>query len=149
MKAVPIITDELLSLIRHGEDYQIEYKEAKTKIPKSLFDTVSSFSNREGGDIFLGVHDCGVIMGVDPSCTAKLITNFGNLANNKDKLFPPTYLTATEYVYRSEGGFSGIDKNGKVITEEPGEYHILHIHIPISPTVIRHCGRRPPQDTPG
>ncbi len=141
MKTVPIITDELLSLIRHGEDYQIEYKEAKTELPKSLFDTVSSFSNREGGDIFLGVHDCGVIMGIDPSSAAKLITNFGNLANNKDKLFPPTYLTATEYVFISEGGFSGVDKNGKIIMEEAGEYHILHIHVPISPTVVRHHGR--------
>lgn len=148
MKSIPNITDELLSLIRHGEDYQIEYKEARKELPKSLFDTVSSFSNREGGDIFLDVHDCGVIMGVDPSCTAKLITNFGNLANNKDKLFPPTYLTATEYVYRSEGGFSGTDKNGKVITEEPGEYHILHIHIPIKPTVVRHRAKVGPGTSP-
>ena len=45
------LPDDLLWLIRHGEDYQIEYKEAKTDLPKSLFDTVCSFSNREGGDI--------------------------------------------------------------------------------------------------
>ena len=110
-------------------------------MPKSLFDTVCSFSNREGGDIFLGVHDCGVILGVDPASVAKLVTNFGNLANNKDKLFPPTYLAAKEYIYNSAGGFSGVDKNGKTVTEQPGEYHVLHIHIPISPTVVRHRGR--------
>ena len=52
MKSISILPDELLSVIRHGEDYQIEYKEAKSELPKSLFDTVSSFSNREGGDIF-------------------------------------------------------------------------------------------------
>ena len=96
MKTIDVLPDGLLSLIRHGENYQIEYKEAYQELPKSLFDTVCSFSNREGGDIFLGVHDCGVIIGVAPSCTAKLITNFGNQANNKDKLFPPTYLTAKE-----------------------------------------------------
>ena len=141
MKTTSILTDELLSLIRHGEDYQIEYKEARFALPKDLFDTVSSFSNREGGDIFLGVHDCCVIKGIDPDCVAKLINNFGNLANNKDKIFPPSYLVAKEYVYQSEGGFSGKDKSGKIIVEEPGEYHILHIHIPVSPTVVRHRGR--------
>ena len=99
MRHIPGLPSNLLDMIRHGENYQIEYKEAKTELPKSLFDTVCSFSNREGGDIFLGVHDCGVILGVDPASAAKLITNFGNLANNKDKLFPPTYLAAKEYVY--------------------------------------------------
>ena len=138
MKTIPELPAELLDMIRHGEDYQLEYKEAKTELPKSLFDTVCSFSNREGGDIFLGVHDCSVILGVDPGSAAKLITNFGNLANNKDKLFPPTFLAAKEYVYHSEGGFTGTDKNGKMITEQPGEYHVLHIHIPISPVVVRH-----------
>jgi len=105
MNEIEILPDELLALIRHGENYQIEYKEAKTELPKSLFDTVSSFSNREGGDIFLGVHDTGVILGIDPSCAVKLRTNFGTLANNKDKVFPPMYLVAEEYAYTSEGGF--------------------------------------------
>ena len=141
MKKIESLPEELLSLIRHGEDYQIECKEAYQELPKSLFDTVSSFSNREGGDIFLGVHDCGVILGVDPACTAKLITNFGNQANNKDKLFPPTYLVVKEYVYQSDGSFSGLDKTGRQVRENPGEYHILHVHVPISPTVVRHRGR--------
>lgn len=77
---IPTLPDELLELIRHGENYQLEYKEAKTELPKSLFDSVCSFSNREGGDIFLGVHDVGVMFGVDPSSAAKLITNFVTLA---------------------------------------------------------------------
>ena len=28
-----------------------------------------------------------------------------------------------------------------MIKEKPGEHHILHVHIPISPTVVRHHGR--------
>jgi len=104
---IPALPDALLSLIRHGENYQVEYKEARTDLPKSLFDSVCAFSNREGGDIFLGVHDTGVIFGVDPSSAAKLITNFVTLANNKDKIFPPLYLTAREYLFASDGSFSG------------------------------------------
>ena len=132
---------ELLDLIRHGENYQIEYKEAKMDLPKSLFDSVCSFSNREGGDIFLGVHDAGVIFGVAPASAAKLISNFVTLVNNKDKIFPPLYLAAKEYTYVSDGTFSGVDKKGKLIQEQPGEYHIIHIRVPVSSSVIRHRGR--------
>lgn len=141
MTAIPELPKNLLTMIRQGENYQIEYKESWSDLPKSLFDTVCSFSNREGGDIFLGVHDSGIITGVDPSCCSKLITNFITLANNKDKLFPPLYLTATEYIYDSPGKHIGIDKNRKTIKEQPGQYHILHIHIPVSATVVRHRGR--------
>ena len=97
--SISALPEELLALIRHGENHQIEYKEARTELPKSIFDSVCAFSNRDGGDIFLGVHDTGVILGVDPASAAKLITNFVNLANNKDKLFPPLYLTARESTY--------------------------------------------------
>ena len=138
---IPSLPKELLQLIRHGENYQIEYKEAKTDLPKTLFDSVCAFSNREGGDIFLGVHDTGVILGVDSASAQKLITNFVTLANNKDKIFPPLYLAAIEYVFASDGSFSGVDKKGKRIQEQPGEYHIIHIHVPVSPSVVRHKGR--------
>ena len=37
---IPSLPKELLQLIRHGENYQIEYKEAKTDLPKTLFDSV-------------------------------------------------------------------------------------------------------------
>lgn len=139
--SISALPEELLALIRHGENHQIEYKEARTELPKSIFDSVCAFSNRDGGDIFLGVHDTGVILGVDPASAAKLITNFVNLANNKDKLFPPLYLTAREYIYISDGSYSGTGKNGKCVREEPGDYHIIHIHVPVSPSVIRHGGR--------
>ncbi|MBQ4513445.1 MAG: ATP-binding protein [Anaerolineaceae bacterium] len=68
MTAIPELPKKLLTMIRQGENYQIEYKESWSDLPRSLFDTVCSFSNREGGDIFLGVHDSGIITGVDPSC---------------------------------------------------------------------------------
>jgi len=37
----------------------IEYKEAQNGVPDSLYDTVASFLNREGGVILLGVRDDG------------------------------------------------------------------------------------------
>ena len=37
---IPILPEALLALIRHGENYQIEYKEATIDLPKSLFDSI-------------------------------------------------------------------------------------------------------------
>lgn len=138
---IPYITEEFLEKIRHGEDYQIEYKEAESKLPKSLYDTVSSFSNREGGDIFLGVHDCGVILGCDPSSVDSMIAAFVTTINNTDKINPALFLTPVHYIYESDGTFVGTTKEGRSLLEKAGLYHIIHIHIPVSIQVVRNAGR--------
>lgn len=123
MTNIPALPKELLSLIRQGEDYKIEYKEATNKISKNLYDTVSSFSNREGGDVFLGVHDCCVIMGVDEAAINSLISIFVTAVNNEDIISPALYLTAQAYYYDSDGTFSAVDSNGRTITEQAGRHY--------------------------
>lgn len=39
------------------EGTTVEYKMAKGQFPKTFWDTYSSFSNTEGGDIYLGVSE--------------------------------------------------------------------------------------------
>ena len=46
---------ELLKLIEGGENIQVEFKKSTTEITKDVYDTVCSFSNRDGGTIVLGV----------------------------------------------------------------------------------------------
>ena len=135
------LPDDLLKLIRHGENYQIEYKEAKNELPRSIYETVSSFSNREGGDIFLGVNDCGVITGCDETSVPQMISTFGTTIKNPDKINPALYLTAQEYTYISDGSFTGKAKNGTEIKEKSGIYTIIHIHVPVSGSVIRNSGK--------
>lgn len=36
-QGIPQLPEELLKQIRHGEDYRLEYKEAKTDLPKKYF----------------------------------------------------------------------------------------------------------------
>ena len=55
---------EVLKLIEGGESITVEFKKSTKEITKDVYDTVCSFSNREGGHIFLGVKDDGAIMGV-------------------------------------------------------------------------------------
>ena len=54
---------ELLKLIEDGENIRVEFKKSTTEITKDVYDTVCSFSNRDGGIILLGVKDNGEILG--------------------------------------------------------------------------------------
>ena len=59
------------SLIVQGEGISTEFKECKDALPKSIFETLCSFLNRFGGDIFLGVADDGTIIGIDKEKSKK------------------------------------------------------------------------------
>ena len=50
-----ILPSELLALIEQGETLTVEFKKSTADITKDTYETVCSFSNRDGGHIFLGV----------------------------------------------------------------------------------------------
>lgn len=90
-------------------------------ITKDVYDTVCSFSNREGGHIFPGVKDDGTILGIQSDCIDRMKKDFVNAVNNGNKMYPPLYLTPIEYEY-----------DGK---------QLLYIYVPASPNVCRCSGR--------
>jgi len=53
------------TIISNRESLTVEFKESKTGLNKDVYETVCAFSNRAGGDIFLGINDNGEIIGVD------------------------------------------------------------------------------------
>lgn len=75
-------------LLQQGEGLILEFKEAHTDLPRSLFETICAFLNREGGTILLGVRDDGIVVGVDPAVVTKLCRNLVASANDPDKLSP-------------------------------------------------------------
>ena len=83
---------ELLKLIEDGENIQVEFKKSTTEITKDVYDTVCSFSNREGGIILLGVKDNGEILGVAPDAVDRMKKDFVTSINNGQKINPPLYL---------------------------------------------------------
>ena len=45
--------DEIRRLIKTSEKIDVEFKESRVALNKDVFDSVCSFSNRNGGHIFL------------------------------------------------------------------------------------------------
>ncbi len=111
--------NKIKSLISKGEGIDIEFKVSKNSLNKNVFETVCAFLNRHGGDLFLGVDDDGNIIGVNNA--EKIITEFNNLANNPQKLFP------TFYFYP------------EIIKIE--DKSIVHIFVPESSQVHRSAGK--------
>ncbi len=115
------LPQELLNLIRGGESLTVEFKKSGTEVTEEVYETVCSFSNRDGGHLFLGVNDNGEILGIGEDKIDKVKKEFVTSVNHENKMYPPLNLTPVEY-----------EKDGK---------HILYIHVPVSQEVCRCNGR--------
>lgn len=74
-------------IIKIREDYDIELKKATSELPKSFWETYSSFCNTEGGYIILGVEEGtpdNKILGVNNP--TNLLTNLWNQLSNLNKV---------------------------------------------------------------
>lgn len=89
---------EMKNLINTGEKIDVEFKRAEKELNKDVYETVCSFNNRDGGDLFLGIEDkTKEIVGVNPNCVDKMIKDFTTSINNPQKINPPLYLTPKAY----------------------------------------------------
>jgi len=111
---------EIKQLLIKGEGTRIEFKEAQNGVPDTLYDTVSSFLNKEGGIILLGVTDDGLVLGIDAINIMQLKINIVTALNNNDVISPPYALPVRDAEY-----------DGK---------YILYIRVPVSSLVHKHVG---------
>ena len=107
--------NELTSIFRIGETVAVEFKRCGNGIESDVYETVCSFLNRYGGDIFLGVLNDGSVAGIAENAAPDMVRNFISKIGNPDILSPTAYLTP------------------KIITYEGKT--IIHIHIPPSAEV--------------
>ncbi|MCP1101392.1 ATP-dependent DNA helicase RecG [Aequitasia blattaphilus] len=98
-----------------GETIAVEFKRCGNGIESDTYETVCSFLNRFGGDIYLGVKDNGEVRGVSEKVAPELVKNFIKNINNPNILQPTVYLEPKIIKYE-----------GKTI---------IHIHIPPSSEV--------------
>lgn len=116
--------EKIRELLEHGEDFTVEYKECVNGLSDSVFESVSSLSNRYGGYLLLGVEEVdrkGVVKGVNRNAALSIKKNFINMLNNPEKISPSLYLSLEEF-----------EIDGQLI---------LWTYIPISSQVIFCDGR--------
>jgi len=75
-----------------GETVAVEFKRCGNGVGADTYETVCSFLNRYGGDIYLGVEDDGTVIGVPENSAPDIVKNIINAANNSDIISPTTYL---------------------------------------------------------
>ena len=75
-----------------GETIAVEFKRCGNRIENDVYETVCSFLNRFGGDLFLGVLDDGTVQGVSEKAAPELVKNFISCISNPAMFFPTIYL---------------------------------------------------------
>jgi ATP-dependent DNA helicase RecG len=104
------------SMLKIGETVAVEFKRCGNGIESDTYETVCSFLNRFGGDIFLGVLNDGTVFGVPKKTVSDMIKNFIKVVSNPALFSPTVYLVPEKIDYDEERT-------------------IIHIHVPPSSEV--------------
>jgi ATP-dependent DNA helicase RecG len=94
--------DKLENILAVGETIAVEFKRCGNGIESDTFETVCSFLNRYGGDIYLGVEDNGEVRGIPENAAADMVKNFIAMINNPDVISPIVYLTPEVLQYEGK-----------------------------------------------
>ena len=103
------------SILDIGENVAVEFKRCGNGIEQDVYESVCSFLNRFGGDIFLGVLDDGTVMGVPEKAATDMVKNFISVISNPANFSPTIYLVPEIIRYES--------------------HTIIHVHVPPSAEV--------------
>ena len=106
---------KIIQILEKGEGIDVEFKQCQDEIPKSIYETVCAFLNRNGGDILLGVKDNKEVQGINVLKIGQIKKDFVITINNSQIMSPPVYLSINEIEYD--------DKK------------LLHIYVPIGSQV--------------
>ncbi len=98
------------TLLQIGENVAIEFKRCGSGIESDTYESVCSFLNRFGGDLFLGVLDDGTVSGVPAGAAQDLVKNFISVISNPACFTPTVYLVPELLVYEGRT--------------------VIHIHVP-------------------
>lgn len=84
--------EEIIRIISKGENIRTEFKLAENSVPSSLYETVVSFSNTDGGTIIFGVNRNGSVSGIPPAIISRLTLGIVTSLNSRDCINPPLYI---------------------------------------------------------
>ena len=98
-----------------GETIAVEFKRCGNRIEHDVYETVCSFLNRFGADIFMGVLDDGTVVGVPEKAAPDMIKNFISIISNPANFTPTIYLEPELIQYDG--------------------HTVIHVHVPPSAEV--------------
>ncbi len=113
--------EDIKRILSQEEGIKIEFKKAKNSAPKSLYETVVSFSNMDGGTIVLGADNDGTVISVEHSSVGQIQTDIVTALNDRCCINPPLYLQPE--VFQHPDGV------------------LIVLQIPVSSQVHDHAGR--------
>lgn len=106
----------LQSVLKIGETIGVEFKRCGNGIESDVYESVCSFLNRFGGDIYMGVLNDGTVVGVPENAAPDMVKNFIKVVSNPLQFSPTVYLVPEIIKY--------------------DEAHtIIHVHVPPSAEV--------------
>ncbi len=108
--------EKLKNILNIGETVTTEFKRCGNGIENDVYESVCSFLNRFGGDVFMGVLDDGTVAGVPEKAALGMARNFIKVISDPNLFMPTVYLTP------------------EIIKLENGMI-ILHVHVPSSAEV--------------
>ena len=73
------------SMLEIGETIAVEFKRCGNGIENDVYESVCSFLNRFGGDIFMGVLDDGTVSGGPEKAAPDMVRNFISCVSNPSK----------------------------------------------------------------
>ena len=103
------------SILTVGENVAVEFKRCGSGIGNDVYESICSFLNRFGGDLFMGVEDDGTVMGLPEKAAPDMIKNFIKCISNPDLLSPTVYLSPEMIKYQGQS--------------------VIHVHVPPSAEV--------------
>ena len=92
----------LKTILEIGETIAVEFKRCGNGIENDVYESVCSFLNRFGGDIFMGVLDDGTVSGVPENAAPDMIKNFISCISNPNMFSPTVYLTPEVLSYEGK-----------------------------------------------
>jgi ATP-dependent DNA helicase RecG len=115
------LQQKISTIIAKGESETVEFKSAQKGIPNSMFETICSFLNRNGGIILLGIDDDKKISGINSEKTEGYCKEIVSLSNNPQKLTPTFLLNADIIEYQNK--------------------QLIYVHVPPSSQVHKCNGK--------
>jgi ATP-dependent DNA helicase RecG len=95
-------TRKFESILAIGENIATEFKRCSGKPEADTYETVCSFLNRFGGDLFLGVADDSTVLGVPDRAAQDIVKNIIKMVSNPETFTPTVYLAPEVMEYEGK-----------------------------------------------